>query len=622
MTRTTHRALRAGAAGLALSCLLALGTGERSASAQGKTVPQTNLYWGELHLHSNYSLDAYATGNTMVTPDMSYRYGRGIPIRRPNADTKIQIRRPLDFMAVTDHAEMLGLQVDLDSRMPELVNSEWGKKMLEEHLNPKNGGVMRMSGGASAEDTPERRAMLSQIFSNAVRSATWAQEVEAAEKNNIPGKFTTLFGWEWSSMPGGKNLHRIVLTDADAAKAKMFVPYSNIESDKPEELWKWMAATKARIGADFIAIPHNSNISGGLMFQMTDSYGQPLSAEYARNRQAWEPLVEITQSKGTSEVRPELDPTDEFAEFEIRRKLLIGTATPPSEADYVRSAWLRGLAVQGKVGVNPYKFGVVGSTDSHTGLSNVTESDFTGKLTQDMSLKERYKPERPVIFPAWEMSAGGRVAAWATENTRAGIFAALKRKEVYATTGTRIALRFFGGFGFAPADADAKDIASVGYSKGVPMGADLADAPAGKAPTFLVYAVKDPLSGNLDRVQVIKGWLDATGKTHEKIYNIAWSGDRRLQADGRLPDVGNTVDLKTARYTNDIGAVQLATVWKDPSFDPKETAFYYLRVIEIPTPRHSLFDALALGIDVTETKQPATIQERAYSSPIWYSPSK
>ncbi len=617
-----YRKVRAGAAMFALAGAAALNADARLSRPVPTARPQTNLYWGELHLHSNFSLDAYATGNTMITPELAYRYGRGIPVRSPIGDAKIQIRRPLDFMAVTDHAEMLGLQVDLDNRTPELVGSDWGKKLLEEHLNPKFGGVMRMSGGADAKDTPERREMLRQIFSTSLRSGTWAQEVDAAERNYIPGKFTTLFGWEWSSMPGGKNLHRVVLTDATAAKAKLIVPYSNMDSDKPEDLWNWLGATKSRVGADFIAIPHNSNISGGLMFQMTDSYGQPLSAGYARNRQLWEPLVEITQSKGTSEVRPELSPTDEFAEFEIRRKLLIGTPTPPSEADYARSALLRGLQVQGKVGINPYKFGMIGSTDSHTGLSNITESDFSGKLTQDMPLSGRYKPEKPVIFPAWEMSASGRVAAWATENTRPGIFAAFKRKEVYATTGPRIAVRFFGGFGFAPADAKARDIASTGYAKGLPMGSDLANAPGGRAPSFLVHAVKDPLSGNLDRVQIIKGWIDKAGKTHEMVYNVAWSGNRRLKPDGRLADVGNTVDLKTARYTNTIGAVQLAAVWKDPRFNPREAAFYYLRVLEIPTPRHSLFDALALGIDVRETGQPATIQERAYSSPIWYNPSR
>jgi hypothetical protein len=591
-----------------------------SAAAAGKTA-QTHLYWGDVHLHSNYSLDAYATGNTTVTPDLAYRFARGIPIRMPGLDARARMRRPLDFLAVTDHAEMLGLQVNLDNRDPKLLSTPWGKKMLAIHLDPKSGGVMRASGGAERGGGPERQEMLSQIYSPEIRQATWNAEIEAAEKNNIPGKFTTLFGWEWSSMPGGKNLHRVVLSDASAEQARQFYPFSNLDSARPEDLWKFLSATKARTGVDFVAIPHNSNLSGGLMFDMVDSDGHPLTAQYARTRATWEPVVEVTQTKGTSEVRPELAPTDEFAEFEIRRKLLIGTPTPPSEADYARSALLRGLQVQRNVGVNPYKFGVIGSTDSHTGMSSVQESDFHGKLAMDEALSEHYKPTKFVIFPDWEMSASGRAAVWATENTRKAIFAAFKRKEVYATTGTRIELRVFGGYAFLPIDARARDIAEVGYRKGIPMGGDLTNAPRGKAPTFLIWAAKDPLSGNLDRIQVIKGWVDAAGKSQQRIYNVAWSGARKLDASGRLAPVGNTVDISTAAYTNTIGAVQLATVWKDPDFNPAQTAFYYVRVLEIPTPRHSLYDAVALGIDVKETHQPATIQERAFSSPIWYTPA-
>jgi hypothetical protein len=592
------------------------------AGAGSAVAEQTHLYWGDVHLHSNYSLDAYATGNTSVTPDLAYRFARGIPIRRPGLDEKVQIRRPLDFLAVTDHAEMLGLQVLLDQRDPKLLSTPWGQKMLAIHLNDPVRGVMRASGGATGANSAERREMLDQIFSPQVRQATWDAEIAAAEKNNIPGKFTTLFGWEWSSMPGGKNLHRIVLTDATVDQVHKFYPYSNIESARPEDLWTFLETTKARTGADFVAIPHNSNISGGLMFDMVDSDGRPLTAQYAHIRQMWEPLMEVTQTKGTSEVRPELAPSDEFAEFEIRRKLLIGTPTPPSEADYARSALQRGLQVQSKVGVNPYKFGMIGSTDSHTGMSSVQESAFMGKLGVDAPLSQHYHPDKPVIFPDWEMSASGRAAVWAPENTRKAIFAAFKRKEVYATTGTRITLRVFGGYGFEPADAKARDIAAIGYRKGIPMGGDLTRAPKGKAPAFLIWSAKDPLSGNLDRMQVIKGWIDAAGRSQQKIYDVAWSGRRKPGPDGKVPAVGDTVDISTATYTNAIGATQLATVWKDPDFKPSQTAFYYVRVLEIPTPRHSLYDAVALGIDVKETHEAATIQERAFSSPIWYTPSQ
>lgn len=616
------RRLAIALAGTGLAALAAV-SGGTPATAVERSLPETNLYWGDIHLHTNFSLDAYATGNTEVTPDMAYRYARGIAIKQPGLDRKIQIARPLDFLSVTDHAEFMALQVYLNRLDPRLLSTPWGRKTLEAHLKP-GGNVMQATGGALADDTPERREMLSQIFSPELRAASWSEEVDAAQRNYLPGTFTTLVGWEWTAMlmPDGLNLHRIVLSNADGTSGKEFIPYANSDSQRPEDLWNYLSQTKERTGVDFLAIPHNSNISGGLMFDMADSDGKPISEQYARMRSTWEPLVEVTQMKGTSEVHPELAPNDEFADFEIRRKLLIGTPTPANPGDYVRSALLRGLQLQGKVGINPYKFGFVGGTDSHTGLSSADENDFTGKLVADMGLSQHFKPTRPVIFPDWEMSASGRVAVWAQENTRQGIFAAFKRKEVYATTGPRIQLRVFGGFDFAAADADAKDIAGIGYSKGIPMGGDLAYAPAGKAPQFLIHAAKDPLSGNLDRVQVVKGWVDAKGNPHEQVYDVAWSGDRRKGRDGKVPAVGNTVDVKTGLYTNTIGAVQLATVWTDPDFERGQTAFYYVRVIEIPTPRHSLFDALALGIDVADTKQPATLQERAYSSPIWYTPQR
>jgi hypothetical protein len=618
---------RLGAKLLAGAAAVALATAGQPAGAAEKQVPHTEVYWGDVHLHTNFSLDAYATGNTSVTPDMAYRFARGIPIKEPGLDRKIQIRRPLDFLAVTDHAVFMGLQVFLSRKDALFTSTPWGQKMIEAFEKGQN--IMAASGGASAPDTPEQREKRNQIFSDKIRQTVWDEEVDAAQKNYVPGKFTTLVGWEWTAVAynGEKtvrnmlNLHRNVITNADGKTGKSFFPYSNMDSNRPEDLWAWMARTKKRTGIDMFAIPHNSNLSGGRMFALTDSDGKAITPEYARMRAAWEPLVEITQTKGTSEVRPELALDDEFAEFEIRRKLLAGTPTPPDAGDYVRSALVRGIKLKTQIGVNPFKFGVIGSTDIHTGMSNVTEGDFTGKLVMDIPLSQHYKPDRPVIFPDWEMSASGRAAVWATSNTRQSIFDAMKRKEVYGTTGTRIRLRVFGGFNFVASDAEAKNLADIGYRKGIPMGGDLTAAPAGKSPEFLIHAVKDPLSGNLDRVQVIKGWVDGKGGTHTKIYDVAWSGNRKKGPDGKVPAVGNTVDLSTGLYTNTIGAVQLSTVWKDPAFNPKETAFYYVRVIEIPTPRHSLLDAIALGIPVSETKEPATIQERAYSSPIWYNPT-
>jgi hypothetical protein len=595
-----------------------------SAGLAASAGAQTNLYWGDLHVHTNFSLDAYGVGNTKVTPDMAYRFARGIPIYHDVLDTKVQIDRPLDFLAVTDHASNLGIDVQVVGAHELLQATPRGRELIASVTadTPWRGllGVRRSLGPAGNE-------MMKQVTTLELRQSAWQAEIEAAVNNYIPGIFTTLVGWEWTAMIDGKNLHRNVISDA-GAEADQFYPFSagqfysleGIDSNRPEDLWAWLDDTSARTGTDFIAIPHNSNLSAGLMFDTVDSDGRPISAQYARDRSRWESLVEITQMKGTSEIRPSLAPTDEFADYEVRRKLLIGTPTPPNAGDYVRTALLRGLELNDAVGVNPYRFGFVGATDGHIGMSSVEENNFLGKIASDAKLSDHLPKERPVIFPAWEMSASGLTGVWAEENTRESIFNAMKRKEVYATTGPRIALRVFGGFAFEPDDARANDLAAVGYRKGLPMGSDLHQAPAGKAPSLLIHAAKDPVGANLDRVQVIKGWLDDKDVAQQKVYDVVWSGERQPAADGKVPAVGNTVDVSTALYTNDIGAAQLATVWTDPDFDPDQTAFYYVRVIEIPTPRHSLYDAVALGIDVSVTNYPATLQERAYSSPIWYTP--
>jgi Protein of unknown function (DUF3604) len=613
---------------VSLLCAAAIAMAGSHAALAAEEASETHVYWGDVHLHTNYSWDAYGTGNTTVTPDQAYRFARGLPVVHPALHTTVQMRRPLDFLAVTDHAIMLGSQAMLDQRDQALLATDWGKKLLAIHEQSPVAGVMREGGRLGVmggpEGTAERKEMMDQVFSPAIRRRAWDVEIDAAEKNNVPGTFTTLIGWEWTSTPGGKNLHRCVITDADGAKAREFIPFSNYQSQRPEDLWRFFTETKERTGVDFISIPHNSNLSGGLMFDVVDSDGRPISADYARMRMRWETEVEIAQSKGTSEVLPQLAPTDEFAGFEIWQRLLVNRPMPPSPHDYVRTALLEGVELQREIGINPYKLGFIGATDSHTGLSTVQENRFLGDFGADPTTPERLKEIQPgampFIFSAWTLSAAGRAAVWAPENTRQAIFDAFKRKEVYGTTGTRIVLRVFGGFDFRAADADASDIAKVGYRKGVPMGGDLTRAPQRAAPSFLIYAAKDPLSGNLDRVQLIKGWVDSSGQTRERIYDVAWSGDRKLGADGKLPPVGSTVDEATATYTNAIGAAQLTTVWKDPSFDPSQLAFYYVRVLEIPTPRHSLYEAVALGISASETHQPASIQERAYSSPIWYTP--
>lgn len=617
-----------GRSGMKLAGMLAL-VAAFSASAQESGSDATHVYWGDVHLHSNYSWDAYGTGNLTLTPDQAYRFARGLPVIHPNIDATVRIRRPLDFLAVTDHAIMLGVQAMLDQRDPEILATEWGQRFLEIHEQAPIAGVMREGGrlGVMAGPdggAPERPAMMEQVFSASVRRRVWDDEIDAAEDNYVPGVFTTLIGWEWTSTPGGRNIHRSVISDATAEQARQFIPFSNYESLRPEDLWSFFEATQQRTGVDFVAIPHNSNLSGGLMFATADSEGRPMSAEYARTRVRWEPAVEIAQSKGTSEILPQLAPTDEFAGFEIWQRLLVNNPQPASPNDYVRTALTLGLGVQRNIGINPFKFGVIGATDSHTGLSSVREDRFLGHFGTDATPEARLAETQPgaqtFIFPDWLLSAAGRAAVWAPENTREAIFAAFKRREIYGTTGTRILLRFYGGFDFRRADAAASDLAAVGYRKGVPMGGDLTSAPARRSPSFLINAVKDPMGANLDRVQVIKGWVDAAGTAQQRIYDVAWSDDREPDSQGRLAPVGNTVDEATGTYTNTIGETQFATVWEDPDFDPDQLAVYYVRVLEIPTPRHSLFDAIALGVTAGQTRQPGSIQERAWSSPIWYTP--
>lgn len=585
---------------------------------------ETQLLWGDLHLHTNLSTDAFATNNKSLGPNDAYRFAKGIPVHHPNLDTKVQIDRPLDFLAITDHATNLGIDVMALEGHPLLQATERGRDVIEKLQavrDQRSGGFMRYQ-----PEDGNREELAEQVFSQPMRAAGWRMEVDAAQAHYEPGKFTTFFAWEWTSLvstqQGLKNLHRNVISNADSIEqATSFVPFSNQDSLDPEDLFAFLRNTSGRTGLDFVAIPHNSNISGGLMFAEVDSQGRPIDARYARERMRWELLMEITQMKGSSETHPVLSPTDEFADFEIRKTLLTRQEVAPTKADYARPALLRGMAMEKEIGENPFKFGFVGASDGHQGLSSVDEKNFFGKVGLDAKLSERATSQADrVIFPAWDMSASGLTGVWAEENTRASIYAAFKRKEVYGTTGPRISLRVFGGFNFRDRDARANDIAAVGYRKGVPMGADLTAAPRNRAVTLLIHAARDETGANLDRVQVIKGWIDAGGNTQEKIYDVAWSDDRERDANGKLAQVGNTVDISTGHYTNSIGAAQLATVWEDPDFDPALNAFYYVRVLEIPTPRHSLYDALALQVPVENTGHAATIQERAYSSPIWYTP--
>lgn len=583
-------------------------------TASGVQAQDTQLLWGDTHLHSSWSVDAYSNGNTSADPETAYRYAMGLPVLHPGTRERIRIDRPLDFLVVADHAEMLQLQVRLGEGDPLWLATSSGERLaptLTENIRAVFGEVVQIQGG-------QPHPLLDDFHQPALRLTAWQRQTALAEQYNRPGEFTALIGWEWSSAPGNANLHRVVFTPADASIASKFIPMSYYDSMRPEDLWQFLEDTSVATGADFVAIPHNANMSDGRMFDRVDSEGRALTAEYNRTRLRWEPVMEITQVKGSSETMPELSPDDPFAGFEVRNKLLIGTPSAIAPGSYARGALREGLVQEAATGVNPFRFGMIGSTDSHTGIVSVEEDNFYGKMVVDTLPEQRVSSQ--ANFAAWEMSAGGLAAVWATENSRQAIAEAFQRKEVYASSGPRISVRLFGGFDFSIEDAQAPNLPATGYAKGVPMGSDLTAAPAGEAPSFLIEVLKDPLGANLDRVQVVKGWLDNKGNTHESVFDVAWSGERQPGADGLVPAVGNTVDADTASWRNSIGTARLATVWRDPAFDPGQLAFYYLRALEIPTPRHQVYDAVALGIDPADTGQPVSIQERAWSSPIWYTP--
>lgn len=581
------------------------------------------LLWGDTHLHTSYSFDAFLFMNRTADPDTAYRYAKGLPVVHPYHRARIQIETPLDFLVVSDHAELTSVPLRVFEGDEKMLQTTFGQQAAQLIREGRGDEIFsRIVAQANSGD----RSMFSDLYGEEIRQVPWHEIADIADRHNEPHKFTALIGWEWSSLPDAANLHRIIFMDQGAAAARKFLPYSSTESERPEDLWAWLERTSAAVNAEFIAIPHNMNISKGRMFALQDSDGKPLDAAYAKTRIRWEPVAEVTQIKGDSETHSLLSPNDEFADFETYR-FLIDTrpdtdhTEPVTPGDYARSALMRGLELENSIGVNPYKFGMIGSTDSHTSMASAEENNFHGKMPLDSVPERKSEPRIGKQGAAgWDMSAQGLAAVWAEENTRAAIVAAFKRKEVYATTGTRIQLRFFGGWKFRAADARAKNLAARGYKKGVPMGAELGVAPRGKAPSFLLQAARDPKGANLDRIQIVKGWIDANGKAAEKVYDVAVSGERQPDADGNLPAVGSTVDLQRAAYSNDIGAAQLAATWTDPDFDPQRHAFYYARVIEIPTPRHSLFDAVAMKIE-HEKDRPATIQERAYSSPVWYSPS-
>jgi hypothetical protein len=584
------------------------------------------VFYGDTHLHTSYSTDAGMVGCTLG-PEDAYRFARGETVTS-STGVPARLRRPLDFLVVADHSENLGLAPAIAESNPELLKNEWGKM---EHDLVKSG----QEGGIKAYDnwmatTAKQEDPLAEMTE--LKKSMWQRETAAAEKYNSPGLFTAFIGFEWTSMPDGNNLHRNVIFRDGKDKADQIVPFSQYDSFDAEDLWKWMADYENKTGGKLLAIPHNGNLSLGLMFDdVTFSSKTPLDRDYAERRQKWEPLYEITQMKGDGEAHPKLSPTDEFADFETWDKASFGAgihtgAMLPKE--YAREAWKRGLAYEKTLGVNPFKFGVVGSTDSHTALSTSEEDNYFGKVTLlepsadpirfNEVIAGRPAPEGHQLY-ARMIGSSGLAAVWSRENTREALWDAMKRKEVFATTGTRIRVRVFAGWNFAETDLVRSEFAQYGYDNGVPMGGDLKQAPQGKVPTLLIRALRDPAGANLDRVQVIKGWMDPSGKTHEEVFDVAWSGDRKPDKEGNLPPAGNTVNVEEATYTNAIGAPYLSAYWRDPSFDPGQRAFYYVRVIEIPTPRWTTYDAKVFGVKLP-TDVPASIQERAYTSPIWYTP--
>jgi Protein of unknown function (DUF3604) len=595
----------------------------------GRNFP-TRPFFGDTHLHTSFSFDAGAFGARLAPRD-AYLFAKGNEVTA-SSGPRVKLSRPLDFLVVADHSDGMGFFPLLLAGDPQILADPQGRKWYE-MIQSGKGADAAIDLIISFGKGTISKAIFPVPGMPAYRNA-WQETIKAAEEANDPGRFTAFIGYEWTSNTGGNNLHRNIIFRDNGTRASQVEPYTTMQplgSDNPRDLWKWMTAYEAKTGGQVLAIAHNGNLSNGRMFPLIESFtGKPIDREYAQTRAHRERLYEVTQIKGDGETHPFLSPNDEFANYERWDKGNLDLSEVKTKAmlefEYARAALRNGLKVEKELGVNPYKFGMVGSTDSHTGLTAVEEDNFFGKTTSSEPSATRAthpfvkNPTTGAVIMGWETVASGYVGVWATENTREALFDAMQRKEVYATTGPRMVARFFGGWDFEPSDAQTRSPAVRGYTKGVPMGGDLTDAPAGKAPTFLVAALKDPIGANLDRIQVVKGWLDAKGQTHEKVFDVAWSGSRKPDpSTGKLPLVGTTVDVANATWTNTIGASELITVWKDPDFDPAQRAFYYARVLEIPTPRWTAYDAKYFGVKMPP-EVPMTGQERAYTSPIWYTP--
>ncbi len=623
----THR--KSAFAQFAMAAMLSVPASHVGAADYSPVVRQGfphTVYWGDTHVHSNLSGDAVFR----LGPDAAYRFARGQQVTSSTGQPA-RLRRPLDFIVVADHGNNMGAQITREraKREPDFAASKMGRlwKLAEQELLDTPGvDTERLLSGTLWPGNRNDVAIRHPEF----RRSIWQHATELAERHNTPGQFTTFLGYEWTSSRAA--IHRVVVFRDGADRVQRVVPFTSWDSPKPEDLWRYLGQYEQDTGGSVMAIPHNSNLTFGVMFDRVDSENRPLTRDYAELRMRWEPIVEATQIKGDSETHPYLSPDDEFADFETWNgwagkvnggKMWTGNNVRirPDEriaGEYVRSAFKRGLGQRASTGANPFKFGLIGSSDSHTALSAVAEDNFFGKTRSAEPRAGRTLGAYSVIN--WEMSAAGYAAVWARENTREAIFDAMRRKEVYATTGPRLRVRFFGGWEFDADDAMRADLADIGYSKGVPMGGDLAGAKGGKAPNFLIQAVKDPAGAHLDRIQVVKGWRDEDGELHEKVFNAAVSDGRRISRRGSVRAVGSTVDVEGATYSNSIGDPELAVVWTDPQFVETQHAFYYVRVLEIPTPRWTAYDAKFYGLRDLPEKIPMVTQERGYTSPIWYTP--
>jgi hypothetical protein len=595
----------------------------------GRNFPSA-VFWGDTHLHTGNSLDAGAFGARLL-PEDAHRFARGEELTS-STGLQVKLSRPLDFLVVADHSDNMGFFPLLNSGDRKMLADPTGRKwydMIQEGGQQGVAAAVEIIQSLTGNSFPE--ALYLAPGSAAYRS-TWDKTIKAAEKYNEPGRYTALHGYEWTSTENGANRHRVVIYRDGGFKVSLMEPYTSLPpygSPDERDLWKWLQSYEDKTGGRIMAIAHNGNLSNGVMFPIKDTFtGKPYDRAWAEERIKWEPLYEITQIKGDGETHPFLSPNDEFANYEIWDQGNLDLSEFKKDEmlqyEYGRSALGVGLQLEQKLGVNPYKVGFIGATDSHTGLATAQEDNFFGKHSgaepKPSRMNHPFMSNEKGTIMGWAQVSSGLAAVWAPENTRESIFDAMESKETYATTGSRMMVRFFGGWDFTDADIESRSPAFAGYKKGVPMGGDLPARRGNKAPTFMVYALRDPIGGNLDRIQIIKGWLDNNGKTYERIYDVAISDGREIGKDGRCKTpVGNTVDAKTANFTNTIGASELGTVWTDPDFNPKQRVFYYVRVIEIPTPRWSTIEAFRFGIPIPEGA-PVSTQERAYTSPIWYTP--